>query len=229
MASFQFTSAPPASVDEELALYNDGTARLAVRRPRRNPSIGTYTYKPNAADFGELAKSGPDQVRLHLLGPVPEALRDLVTLASRVADEAREHPEAIASFYCRSIGLQPDGRLGVALQVIAAGKRTVEFDLAPQSCTVLFTNDGAPAGWVEFPKLELGFVTPDAEDLGGLRRRAEIKPGDWGTVLVKVSPPAGANRVSVRVAGSLYLALPDDKLGDKFELATDETDVNLPN
>jgi hypothetical protein len=227
VATFQFRSAPPASVDEELAMYDDGSVRLAVRRPRSGDHvIGTYAYSPHNADFAELAKAGPNAVDLDLLGPVPEGQQDLVALASRVADEAREHPEATASFYARAVGQQSDGRLGVALQVVAGGTRVVEFDLAPDACTVLFTDsDGQPAGWAEFPKLELGFVTTDAEDLGGLRRRAEIKPGDWGTVVVKVSPPAAATGVSVRVAGSLYEGLPDDRMGTRFEALTDQASL----
>jgi hypothetical protein len=226
VATFTFTSPPPATVDEQLALYDDETVRLVVRQPRESsPTIGTYSYKPHVADFRELAKEGGDPVTLSLLGPVPEEQRDLVALASRIADEARKQPEATASFYGRPVGPITDGLLSISVQVVAAGKRPVEFELAPKSCAVLFTKDGESAGWFDFPKLELGFVTTDAEDLGGLLRQAKIKPGDWGALLVKLQKPAAATDVSVQVAGRLYNGLPDEDLGGQFEVRTEAAKI----
>jgi hypothetical protein len=226
VATFMFSSPPPARVDEQLALYDDNTVRLVVRRPAGSlPTIGTYSYTPDRADFAELAKKGAEPVTLDLLGPVPDAERDLVALASRIADEARQHAEATASFYGRPFGSPTDGLLSISLAVVAAGRRAVEFDLAPKSCAVLFSNAGQPAGWFEFPKLQLGFVTPDAEDLGGLLRAAKIKPGDWGAVLVKVPTPAAMTAVSVQVAGRLYRALPDEEEPRPYELRTEAMDI----
>jgi hypothetical protein len=222
VATFIFSSPPPAVVDEQLALYDDGTARLVVHRPRGGqPTIGTYSYKPDHADFAELSKQGTDPVTLDLLGPVPEEQRDLLALASRIAEEAREHAEATASFYGRPFGSRTDGLLSISMAVVAAGKRAVEFELAPKSSAVLFSNQGQPAGWFDFPKLQLGFVTPDAEDLGGLLRSAKIKPGDWGALLVKLQAPDSATEVSIQVAGRLYQGLPDEDTPGRFEVRTE--------
>jgi hypothetical protein len=226
IATVSFRSPPPATVDEELALYDDGMARLVVRRPREASStIGSFSHKPNRPDFAELARLAGESITLDLLGPVPESQRDLLALASRVSDDARDHPEATASFYGRPFGPIADGLLSIAVQVVAAGKRAVEFELAPKSCAVLFTKNGEPAGWLNFPKLELGFVTTDAEDLGGLLRSAKIKPGDWGAVLVKLQKPDEANEVSVQVAGRLYQGLPDEDLAGRFEVRTESTKI----
>ena len=68
----------------------------------------------------------------------------------------------------------------------------------------------------------MGFVTPDAELLGGLGQRAEIKPGAWGVVLVNVPTPATMTGFYVQVAGRLYEALPDETMGAAYELRTEE-------
>ena len=226
VASFSWRSPPPTSVDEQLVLFDDGTARLVVRRPRTAlPTIGTYTYKPDKADFAELAKAGAGDVTFDVHAPIPAAVADVQTLASRIADEAREEPEATASFYGRPLGPPTDDIISVSLAVVAAGKRTVEFDLDPGAGAVHFSNHGQPVAWREFPKLEIGFVTTDAEDLGGLGRRAEIKPGDWGAALIKVAAPSPATGIAVQVGGRLYEALPDDQMGSVYLVRTEDMDI----
>jgi len=227
VASFYWKTPPPTSVDEQLVLYDDGMARLVVRRPRAaTPAIGSYAHKPDKADFAELAKAGADGVTFDLHVAVPAEQADLQALASRVADEAREKPEATASFYVRPMGAPTDDGLSLSVGVVAGGKRTVEFDLDPAKCAVHYTNGGQPAAWYEFPELEMGFVSPDAELLGGLGMRAEIKPGAWGVVLVKVPAPAAYSGVYAQVAGRLYEALPDEAMGAAYEVRTEETAID---
>jgi hypothetical protein len=226
VASFYWRTPPPTSVDEELQLYDDGSAHLVVRRPReRTPVIGSYVHQPDKADFAELAKAGADGVTFDLHTAIPAGIADLQALASRVADEAREKPEATAAFYVRPMGAPADGALSLAVGVVAGGTRVVEFDLDEGKCAVHFVNEGQTAAWYEFPKLETGFITADAEGLGGLGRRAEVKPGAYGVVLVKVPVPAAFSGVFAQVAGSLYEALPDERMGSAFEVRTDETEV----
>lgn len=223
VATFAWRTPLPTNLDEELALYDDGTAWLVVRRPRSGPAIGTYSIKPDAADIGELAKAGGEGITFDLSQPIPGTLADLQTLANRVADDARQKPVATAAFYGRAVGAPVDGMASITLAVVAGGKRTVEFDLDPGAGAVHFMNNGQPVSWEEFGKLEIGFVTPDAEGLGGLGRRAEIKPGAWGVILLKVAAPPTATAVSIQVAGSLYEGLPDDRMGSRFEVRTEES------
>jgi len=207
-------------------LYADGSAWLIVRRPMTSaPTVGTYSYKPDKADFAELAKAGPDGVSFDAHGDVPDEMQALHTLAARVAEEARQKPQATASFYSPPLGPSDNGEATLVLQVVGGGKRAVQFDLDPLQCAVLFSNFGEPVGWLEFPELESGFVTPDAEGLGGLGRRAEVEPDVYGALVVKTQLPTPVTGVSMQVAGSLYDALPDAVGGDQFEVRTDIVDL----
>lgn len=226
VATFIWRTPPPTSVDEELALYDDGSAWLVVRRPMTQaPTIGTFSQAPEQATFDELAQTGPGPIVFDLLGPADERTAALMAAANRAADSARAAPVASAAFYARPMGAPSDGRLSVALQVVAAGKRTVQFQLDPARCAVHFSNLGQPAGWVEFPVLETGFITPEAEGLGGLNRRAAIDPGGWGSLVVDVAAPAAVTAVAAQVAGTLYEGLPDYPEGTRFMVRTQDMDI----
>ena len=73
--------------------------------------------------------------------------------------------------------------------------------------------------WVPLPHLPMGFMTPDAEGLGGVRGRAEVPPGVLGAISVELSVPAGADQVSAQLAGLLHL--PDHRGPDDFEALTE--------
>jgi len=226
VATFNWRTPPPTSVDEQLVLYDDGTARLVVRSPRsQTATIGTYTHKPDKADFAELTEAGAGGVTFDLRSAIPADRADLQALASRVADEAREKAEATALFYVRAMGAPADGTLTLAVGVLGGGTRTVEFDLDEGKCSVHFISGGQTNAWQEFSTLETGFVTPDAEGLGGLRRRAEVQPGVYGVVLVKVPVPGQFTGVYAQVGGSLYEALPDEPMGSAYAVRTDEVKV----
>jgi len=226
VATFYWEAAAPVPVNEELALYDDGWARLVVRSPLDGkPTIGTYAFKPAKEDFDVLAKAGADDVSFDALGPISDAMRGLQDQARRVAVEALDNPEATASFYGPPLGPSNSGELTVVLQVVGAGKRAVQFDIDPLECAVLFSNFGEPVGWREFPELATGFVTPDAEGLGGLSRRAEVKPKAYGALVVKTLLPTPVTGVAIQVAGHLYEALPDEKGGAPFAIRTDVVDL----
>ena len=226
VASFYWKTPPPTSVDEQLVLYDDGSVRLVVRRPRTNtPTIGTYADTPDKADFAELSKAGAAGVTFELRGPVTPEIADLQTLASRVADEARQTPEATASFYVQPLSGPSGGRVSLAVGVVGQGSRVVEFDVDEAKCAIHYTSHGQAAAWYEFPKLETGFVTPDAEGLGGLGRRAEVAPGTYGVFVISVPVPDQFNATYAQVAGSLFEALPDEKTGSAYEVRTDDVAV----
>ena len=74
----------------------------------------------------------------------------------------------------------------LALGVIGRGTQPVEFELEVDECAVHFLAAGAPVSWVPLPHLPMGFMTPDAEGLGGVRGRAEVPPGVLGAISVEL-------------------------------------------
>jgi hypothetical protein len=72
---------------------------------------------------------------------------------------------------------------------------------------------------IPLPELPMGFMTPDAEGLGGVRQRATIAPGIVGAISVPLVVPEGATELSVQVVGSWFL--PGEQLPDDFEARTE--------
>ncbi len=64
----------------------------------------------------------------------------------------------------------------VAIAVVGDGVTPLAFELDPMATVVHFGSNGTPLSWVEVPELSTGFVTPDAEGLGGVHRRAAVSP-----------------------------------------------------
>jgi hypothetical protein len=220
VATFAWQTPPPSSVDESLVLYDDGRAWLVVRRPRsRGAAIGSYVAQPAKDDLAALAGAGPGPITFELLHADP-TLTGLMSVADRVAADARDLPMAVATFYGQSLGAA-GGRLRMSLAVVAAGERAVQFDLDPAACAVHFSREGEALAWYELPPPETGFITEDAEGLGGLGRRAIVPPGEWGAISLLVPAPPGPADVSVQVAGWLYEALPDEPTPARFEVRTD--------
>jgi hypothetical protein len=143
-----------------------------------------------------------------------------MTTAERVAAAAREAPRAVATFYARALGAPRDGRLSMALLVVGSGTNAVEFGLDVAKSAVLFTTNGEAAGWQDLPRLETGFITPDAEGLGGVVQPGHVEPGAYGAIAFEVGPPPGATDVAVRVSGWLREALPDQPTPEHFEVLT---------
>jgi len=70
----------PTSVDEELALFDDLSAWLAVRGSRTlAPSVGTYGCEPAAADRDALLAAGPGPMDFDLFHPPPDPATDGAT------------------------------------------------------------------------------------------------------------------------------------------------------
>src|ERR1700690_2316457 len=100
LATFAWRTPAPTSVDEELAIFDDGSAWLVVRGPRTAlPAIGTYRCKPAQADHQALGSAGPGTPQFDLLKPpAAGAEAKLRVIADRVATAARREPDAVATF-----------------------------------------------------------------------------------------------------------------------------------
>lgn len=220
IATVRWMTPPPTSVDETLAVYADGSARLVVVGPREaGAAIGTYAGTVDPDDRTALEALGSLSVDLLAAPPAGRSSATLL-VAERVAGALRAAPLATAGFAARPLG-SAAGRIRIGLVVVGGGSRAVELELSPESCAILFAGEAAPLGWLDLPRLETGFVTPRAVGLGGLRDRAIIEPGVIGAISVEVALPPEATTVAFRVAGRLYEALPDEPEGRGFEVLTE--------
>ena len=213
LATFEWHTPPPTSVDEVLAIYDDDEAMLVVRRPRTDSAtIGSYAIHVSAEDRLALAAAGPGPHAFDLLAPPTDSgMAELMAAADRVASKALATPLAVVTFHAHSPGPNASGGLGVTLLAVGAGTQAVEFELDPARCSVqFFAADGQPVSWQDLPALPTGFVTPDATGLGGVRRMAVIAPSAYGAIAFVATPPRGAARVAVLVAGRLSRAFPDE-------------------
>lgn len=227
LATFAWHSPPPTSIDECLAVYDDGSAWLVVRRPRAlTGAIGSFVMRPGDDDLRALTSSGPGPVVFQVLSqPGDTAAADLLATADRVASAARTKPRAIATFYAGPLAPVAAGRLSMALLVVGGGRKAVQFELEPSKCTVHFSAGGQPIAWFAMPELGSGFVTPDAEGLGGLRRRAKVRPGAYGATAFDSPAPGDATAVSIEVSGWLAEGLPDEPSPEPFAVRTEEAPI----
>ena len=219
IATVLWRTPPPTSVDEELALYDDGTAWLAVRRSRDGqPTIGSWSTDLTAEDRHAFAAARADPLVVDLLHP--DDTGPLGEVAERVAATARGCAVATATFHA---GVAAGGET-VSLLVVAAGSRPVRFDLDPGSCSVHVGHDGSTLAWYEVPTVGTGFVTPDAEGLGGVGRAAEVAPGAYGAIALDVpalaAKPDGATEVAIQLAGWVHDGLPDHPMPEPFAVRT---------
>jgi hypothetical protein len=113
----------------------------------------------------------------------------------------------------------------MALAVTGGGTKAVQFELEPAKCAVHFTAGGQPVASFPLPELGSGFVTPDAEGFGGLRRRAEVPPGEFGATAFDVPAPGTATAVAIEVAGWLAEAFPDERSPAPFAVRTADTPI----
>jgi len=179
LATFEWHTPPPTSVDETLALYDDGSAVFVVHRPRvASATVGSYQAHPGTEDAQLLAAAGPGPVTFDLLAPVPEAGSELQAAADRVSADSLATPRAVVTFHAHTAGPVDGGRLDVTLLAVAAGTQPVEFELDPTGSSVHFADqDGQAMSWQDLPSLPTGFFTLDAEGLGGVLRPAVVPPG----------------------------------------------------
>ena len=211
LATVRWQSPAPTSVDEELAAYDDGSVWLAVRSSRDGtPTIGTWSTTPAAEDHAALVAAGDIVVDLLHAQTVPEVVERLRT-------EALARPVATAQFLAA-------GGAGesVTLAVVGGGTRPVQFELDPGSLTVHAEKDGVETAWLEPAPPATGFITPSAEGLGGLGRRAEMAPGAMGALVLEVPELTQADGDDVAVSASGWLAegLPDEPMPARFRVRT---------
>ena len=223
LATFEWHTPPPTSVDEVLAIYDHDEAVLAVRRSRsESATVGGYATHVSADDERILAAAGPGRHMFDLLSPpTDDTTLGLMAAADRVASGARTTPRATVAFYAHSPDRDGSGAVGVTLLALGAGTQAVEFRVDPAGSSVhFFAADGQPVSWQALPALPTGFVTPNATGLGGVGRMAMIAPGVYGAIAFVATPPPGAARVAVLVAGWLSNVFPDESEPARFEVRT---------
>lgn len=220
IARIRWQSPPPTSVDEELVVYDDGSAYLVIRTARDgSPAIGTWRATVGADGLTLLTGQ---RRAVDLRHPVDDPV---VTAAERIATEARDLPVATATFYASAL---PDGE--VALLAVGGGTGPADFQLDPDSVVVhLEDGGGNEVGWQPIQRLETGFVSPEPAGLGGVGRAAEIEPGAYGAIALTGPSISGsqAAAVAIEVTGQLLDAVPEQPSYERFRVRT--AAVPLPN
>lgn len=214
VARILWRSPPPTSIDEELIVSDDGAATLIVRTPRDGgPTIGSYAARPDGDDLTRLVAAGPDPLQLDVLLP-DGGNADLVSIADRVATQARATPLATLTFRAHVASG------GITLLAVAAGSLAADFVLDPAGLVLhAFDRGGQPLGWQPLPSPEVGFVDRDARGVGGLRARTTIPPGGYGAIVFDVVPaPADSASVAIGITGSLRA--PIESSGSRCDVRT---------
>jgi hypothetical protein len=218
LVTIRWRTPPPSSVHERLVIGDNGRARLEVLRPRTpGDTIGMYEGAVEDSEVGELTAAGSD-VELDVTTQDPQ-LGAVVVAADRVAQRLLASPLAVAQFFARPIGAVPPLPQTLALCVLGGGSQPVEFQIDLAECAIHFSSDGTPVSWIPLPELSMGFMTSDAEGLGGIRQRALVEPGVLGTISLPLEIPDGVNELSVQVVGGWFL--PGNESAEDFEARTD--------
>jgi hypothetical protein len=217
MATVRWRTPPPSSVDERLIIGDDGRAQLVVLRPRTvGDTVGIYEGAVSEDEVRELTAAGSD-VEVDVTAQ-DAGLGGAAVAADRIAQRLLGSPLAVAQFFARPIGAVPPIPQTLALCVLGGGSQPVEFELDLAQCAIHFSSSGTPVSWIPSPDLPMGFLTSDAEALGGVRQRALVEPGVLGTISLPLEIPEGVNELSAQVVGSWFL--PGDESGEDFEART---------
>jgi hypothetical protein len=225
LVTVRWCTPEPSAIDERLVVGDDGRAQLQVLRPRGSgDSVGLFAGALGDAEARELAALGPD-VEVDVVAPDPRVAAVSV-LAERVARRLLDSPSAAAQFFARPVAAGDSGAVTLALGVLGRGLEPAEFELDAAGSQVHFTSGGSPLVVAPLPDLAAGFSTVDAEGLGGLRRRASVPPGVLGAISLDLTVPAGADEVSVQVAGTWHFAdAAANAPPERFELRTEPQPV----
>jgi hypothetical protein len=229
IARFSWVGSERVFVDEELVIYDDGSAWLVIRGPReqRGP-IGTNRAELGAEDLAAVSEFEGKEVVFHLAADGPPSSSEdphARQLAERIASLCREVPVSLAIFHVLPSGPPAAGKLNIALVAIGGGERPAQFELQSTNCSVHFHAGREELGWRECPSFPTGFVTAEAVGLGGIGRPAGIEPGSHGVIAFSVETVEGATSISMRVAGWLRAALPDAEEPARFSTYTDARNI----
>jgi len=218
VVTVRWLTPPPSAIDERLTVTDDGRGRLEVLRPRAHAdSIGTYEGAIEQSEIRDLSVTGP-AVELNVVVQDP-AVAAVGVVAGRVAERLHNSPVAVAQFFARAVGDgSPAGR-SIAIGVAGRGTQPIEFELDVDQCAIHFSAAGVPISWSPLPELPIGFMTPDAEGLGGVRQRATVPPGVLGAISVQLPIPDGAQEVSAHLVGRWFLS--SDPMPAQFEARTE--------
>jgi hypothetical protein len=221
-ARIRWRTPPPTSIDERLWVADDGTAVFAALCPRtERAEVGLYRTRAGGADLATLAAAGDLALDVLHVPDDPEQAA-VAAAAERVALAARRSPYSVITFHAGSTGA------GVALSVVASGSAVIPFEVdVPASAVHFADSDSQPVGWHPFPELPTGFVTADAEGLGGVRGRAHVPPGSYGALVFGADVPAGAATFSLEVIGWLH-DLPDEPTPVGFRAMTAARPLERP-
>jgi hypothetical protein len=217
LVTLRWRTPPPDSVDERLIIGDDGRARLDVLRPRAvGDAVGSYEGAVEEAEVRELTAAGTD-VNLDVVVQDP-GLATVAIAADRIVQRLLNSPLAVAQFFARPIGAVPPLPQTLALAVLGRGSQRVEFELDLAQCQIDFSAGGTPVASTPFPDLPTGFMTPDAEGLGGVRQWASVAPDVLGAISMPLMVPDGVDQLSVRVVGSWILS--EEAIPEEFEAHT---------
>ncbi|MET0773226.1 MAG: hypothetical protein ABWZ82_09090 [Candidatus Limnocylindrales bacterium] len=225
LATFQWHSPPPTSVDEVLVI-EEQLARLVIRRPRRVTStVGSYVARPLDEDRSLLMAAGPDPVTFEVWPPMTDpGMLALQVVADRVAETCLASPRATVTFSA-TVTQAADGVLSVALLALAEGSDPVEFELSPSDSVVHLSGPQGEITWLAMPRPATGFVTGSAEGLGGLGVRARMRAGEPAGTTFEVPDVTGSTTIAIEVAGTLSEALPDERMPSPFAVRTPEASI----
>lgn len=214
---FRWRTPPPTAVDERLTVAADGTADLLVLAPRSDPSaIGWFRASVPAPEAALLAAADDIDIDPRVLPP-PD-LADLVAAAEGAAAAARATPVAVVRFTAVVAS-------GPALAAFASGTQALAFELDVAASAVVFEDaTGQALAWHPLPDLATGFMSADAEGLGGVRRAAEVRPGSFGAIALPLPVLAGATSLRIDVVGWLPAA-PHEVTPMRFHARTDAAPV----
>jgi hypothetical protein len=200
----RWSAEEPEAVDERLDLDADGTARLVVAKGRQDrDTIGVFSRAVgdvlHAGELAELRDAGDQSFDAGTSDGISRSP------AERLASAVRQNPTALARFVLAAGEIAPPQR-AFTLGVGNAARTTIAFELDVAQCTIDFFGAGQAVGWQPLPQLATGFVTGDAEGIGGVRMRANLGADVIGLLVFDARVPPTATDAVVHLAGSLHVA-----------------------
>lgn len=193
-------STPTGAVDERLTVTSTGEARLLVLAPQSDGAqVGEFSGRAGPQEYAALAALGARWS----IDPAHGSTNPEAALATEIADRCRSGPVSAASFVLHA-GAAEGSRRQLTLGVIGRGQQACRFVLDLDRCRIRFVSDGEVVAEQPLSPLAAGFMTGDAEGLGGVRQIATVPPGTLGAIVLEVSVPGGATHLESVLVGSWY-------------------------